>query len=119
MAYPTEELVNAWNTEAGRGTMGELMEWSQVPAAIRDPLLGSLGADANTHYRMFAFAPPGDVEELLRELRVSNPERAPNIGEKGAIRLLFNAVRCAAGTLEGPSPRTPPQIIVQAPVSQN
>ena len=101
-----------------RGTMSELMDWSQIPATIRGPLLGSLGADENTHYRMFAFTPPGDAEGLIRELRVSNPDRALNIGEKGAIRLLFNAVRCAAGTMGNPAPRAPPQIIVKAPASQ-
>ena len=79
-------MIAVWNAEAGRGTMGELMDWSQIPATIRGPLLGSLGADVNTHYRMFAFTPPGDVD-LLRELRVADPDRALNIGEKGATRL--------------------------------
>ena len=118
MAYPTEDLINAWNAEAGRGVMTELLEWAQIPATIRTTLLGSLGAEEQTHYRMFAFTPPGDVEELLRDLRVTENNRVLNIGEKGAVRLLFNAIRCAAGTLENPAPRTPPQIIVQAPASQ-
>ena len=59
MAFPTEELISAWNSEAGRGTVGEVMEWSQVPATIRQPLLAGLGADEATHYRMFSFTTIG------------------------------------------------------------
>ena len=118
MAFPTDELIAAWNAEAGRGTVLELMEWSQVPMAIRQPVLTGLGAEESTRYRTFSFTTPGDVEELIRELRVNNPERALNLGEKGAVRLFFNAVRCAAGTLENPAPRTPPQIVAQAPATQ-
>ena len=113
MAYPTEELISSWNEEPGRGTMTEIMEWAQVPATIRATLLQSLGAEGATHYRMFSFTPQSDIDDLLRTFRID--DRSLNIGEKGAIRLLFNAIRCAAGTLEGPAPRTPPQIIVHAP----
>ena len=118
MAFPTEELANAWNSEAGRGTINELMEWSQVPAGIRQPLLAGLGADEATDYRMFPFSTVADIDELIRDLRVGDPERGLNIGEKGSIRLMFNAIRCAAGTLENPAPRTPPQTVVQTAPSQ-
>ena len=82
MAFPTEELVNAWNSEEGRGTMSEIMEWSQVPPGIRQALLAGLGATETTPYRMFAFTTSSDIDELLRDLRVGEPERSLNIGEK-------------------------------------
>ena len=83
MAFPTEELVTAWNTEAGRGTISELMEWSQVPLGIRQTLLAGLGAEDTTPYRMFAFTTTADIDELIRDLRVGEPERSLNVGEKG------------------------------------
>ena len=115
MAFPTEDLMNAWNSEAGRGTISELMEWSQVPLGIRQQLLTALGAEDATSYRLFAFTTTADIEELIRDLRVGEPERSLNIGEKGSIRLLFNAIRCTAGTLEAPASVTPPAIVVQTP----
>ena len=67
MAFPTDELVTAWNTEAGRGTVGELLEWSQVPLGIRHTLMAALGADETSSYRMFAFSTNDDIGELIRD----------------------------------------------------
>ena len=60
-----------------------------------------------------------DIEGVIAGLSVQ--ERAPTIAMKGRIRLFFNGIRAACGTLPASAtsaPRTPPVITVTTPSTE-
>ena len=114
MAFPTEAIVSQWmNGEEGADGIGNVMTWAQIDGDLRTALLVALEMDYTEPMRSLALCNDADIEGVISGLTVN--ARPANIAMKGRIRLFFNGIRSACGTLPGAtttSPTTPPVITV-------
>ena len=114
MAFPTEQSIEAWNSgEPGAGTLGQLMDWAGCADSLRAAILVALECDHTEHYRSVSLLTDSEIEELIGEARADG--RPLSRMAKSKVRVLFQAIRTAAGTLVLPSggaPNTPPAPVV-------
>ena len=118
MSFPTEASIEYWNSgEAGAGTMGQLMDWAGFNEGLRAAVLVALESDHDEHYRSASLLTDTEVEEVIGEARINGQPLGRMA--KSKVRVLFQAIRTAAGTLPpqaAGAPSTPPApIIVTAP----
>ena len=98
MAFPTAELVEAWNSgEAGSGSVGELMAWAEFSDDLRAGVLVAIGIDHDVHYRRLTLTTDSEINDVVAETRVGEGRRPCNLGEKGQIRLFFNGLKPPGG----------------------
>mgnify|MGYP001143614452 CR=1 FL=1 len=101
------------NGEEGADGIGNVMTWAQIEGDLRTALLVALEMNYDEPMRSLALCNDADIEGVISGLTVQG--RPPNIAMKGRIRLFFNGIRSACGTLPGAtttSPQTPPVITV-------
>ena len=117
MAFPTEGVVAQWlSGEVGADGIGHIMEWAGIDGDFRTALLVALEMSHDEPMRSLAFCSDVDVEGAIGGLTVN--DRPATIGMKGRVRLFFNGIRTACGTLPASAsgaPATPPMITVTAP----
>ena len=67
--------------------------------------------DHNVRYRRFAMTTDAEIDEVVASTRVGEGQRPCTLGEKGQVRLFFNAMKTAGGTLP------PTSISIHSPYS--
>ena len=117
MAFPSTETVDMWNSGEA-GSVGAIMDWAEFSPDLRAGVLVNIGVDHSVHYRRFAMTTDAEVEDVVVSTRVGEAQRTLTLGEKGQVRMLFNAMKAAGGTLpQQPSAVTSP-IVVTAPEAE-
>ena len=111
MAFPTQETIDVWNNgEDGSGTIGQVLDWAQTSDELRAALLVALECNHTEHYRNLSMLSEAEIEEIIGECNVN--DRPLSRLNKSKVRLIFQAIKCAAGTAAQPAPGTPPAPVV-------
>ena len=91
------------------------MEWAEFSEELRAGVLVNIGVDYNVHYRRLAMTTDAEIDEVVASTRVGEGQRPCTLGEKGQVRLFFNGVKTAGGTLPQQASAPTPPIVVTAP----
>ena len=114
MAFPSQAVIEGWNSdEAGSGTVGAVLDWANASDELRAAVLVQLECDHNERYRSVSMLSEAEMEEVVTEATIDG--RALSRMNKSKVRMFFQAVRTAAGTLpRDAAPGTPPAPVVIA-----
>ena len=106
MAFPSQSTIEGWNSdEAGSGTVGVVLEWAQASDELRAAVMVQLECDHDERYRSISMLTEAEMAEVVTDCRIDG--RALSRINKSKVRMFFQAVRCAAGTLpRGAGPGT-------------
>ena len=122
MAFPSGEMVETWcSGEPGAGSLGEVMAWAEFSDELRTAVLTNVGLGHDVHLRRLAMTTEAEIEDVVNGSRLGETQRHCNLGEKSQVRMFFNGVKTAAGTLpsqQTPSVPTPPIIHVTTPEAE-
>ena len=122
MAFPSAEMVETWcSGEPGCGSLSDVMAWAEFSDELRIAVLTNVGLGPDAHLRRLAMTTEAEVEDVVTGTRLGEAQRHCNLGEKSQIRMFFNGLKTASGTLpsqQGASSPTPPIIHLSAPEAE-
>ena len=115
MAFPTQVTIDEWNSgEEGSGTVGGVLDWASASDELRAALLVALECDHTEHYRSVSMLSDAEVEDIIKDCVIN--DRPLSRLNKSKVRMMFQAIKCAAGTQAPGAPSTPPApVVISAP----